>query len=414
MRKRFNAGRRRRFFHHCRLHCLCLAALASLPNAAHADADDTLNFVAGASLRYDDNLFRLPDGADPTSIGGESKRSDQIFSTYAGIRLNKALSLQRFQLDATYTNYRYQTYDQLDFSGLDYQARWLWALTPRLTGTLAAGRREEQIDFADFRVLSNDNTQINETRYFLADWWATGGWHVVAGVSTLKSRNAADFTAVGSFRQDGGEAGIRYVSSADNSIAAVRREARGEFKDRVLDVNQLDTGYDQNENELRVVWRPTGKSTLEARLAYLERQHDHFPARDFSGGVGRLSYHWLPTGKVQLRLEAARDLVSFQEQTHSYYVSRNYYIEPIWLMTAKTSLRLRFNVEKRDYRGALPSFAALETREDTYRSAQLSFDWQPRRFLVLAANLAHEERESNLPGHDYDADTAGLSVELRF
>jgi exopolysaccharide biosynthesis operon protein EpsL len=392
---------------------MAVALACAFAGGAQADSGDTLNFVLGSSLRYDDNLFRLPENQNPAAISGKSDRSERSVATYAGIRLDKAYSLQRFQLNATATAYRYQTYDQLDFTGREYTAAWLWSVTPRLTGVLAAERSERQTDFADFRGLTGENRQINESRRVQADWWATGGWHLLAGASTIDSTNDTAFTAVGSSRQDNTEYGLRYVSAADNSIALVRRDGRGEYTGRILDpTTQLDTGYDKSETELRAIWQASGKSNFDARLGHLERKHDHFPARDFSGNAGRVIYTWLPTGKLRVRLEALRDLVSFQESAHSYYISRYASLQPSWQVTAKTGLRLRLDMNKRDYRG--PIIPVTELREDTIRTAQLGIDWRPWRALLLDAYVTREKRTSNLAGLDYRANIAGLTVEFRF
>lgn len=385
--------------------------------SAQAAPGDTLNFVLGSALRHDDNLFRLPDNRPPpTAAGGQSSRSERTVATYAGIRLDKTYSLQRFRIDATATAYRYRTYDELDFSARDYNAAWLWSVTPRLTGVLAAERTERQTDFADFRGLSRDNRQINETRRIEADWWATGGWHLLAGGSTIDSTNDSAFTAVGSFRQDNTEYGLKYVSAADNSIALVRRDGRGEYTGRRLDTSagsrQLDTGYDKADTELRALWRASGKSAFDARLGHLERTHDHFPGRDFSGTAGRILYTWTPTGKLRIQLEALRDLVSFQEDRNSYYISRYASLQPRWQATAKTAVRLRLDLGKRDYRG--PIVPVAELREDTLRGAQLGANWQPWPILLLDAFVGRERRTSNLAGLDYDAKLAGLTLELRF
>lgn len=388
----------------------------ALAGSAHADEGDTLNFVVGSSVRYDDNLFRLPEDQSPATIGGQSKRSDRSVATYAGIRLDKPYSLQRFRVNATATAYRYQTYDQLDFTAREYTAAWLWSVTPRLTGELAAERSERQSNFADFRGLTGQSRQIDESRRVQADWRASGGWHLIGGASTIDSTNDTAFTAVGSFRQDHAEYGLKYVSAASNSIALLRRDARGEYEGRILNTSpgspQLDTGYDQTETELRVLWRASGKSHFDARLDHLERRHDHFPARDFSGTTGSLVYTWLPTGKLRFRLEALRNLVSFQENRNSYYISRSVSLQPSWQATAKTAVRLRLDMNKRDYRG--PIVPVTELREDTVRAAQLGIDWRPWRALLLDAYVAREKRTGNLAGLDYRANIAGLMVELRF
>ena len=74
--------------------------------SARADQLDTLNFIAGISKKYDNNIFRVED----------NEESEQITSAYAGVRLNKKYSLQRFTLDARVTKLDYSNNDFLNFT----------------------------------------------------------------------------------------------------------------------------------------------------------------------------------------------------------------------------------------------------------------------------------------------------------
>ncbi|HQM87127.1 MAG TPA: putative exosortase B-associated extracellular polysaccharide biosynthesis transporter EpsL, partial [Methylotenera sp.] len=71
-----------------------------------ADEEDPLKFIAGVSRLHDNNLFRQNSG----------KKSENITSAYAGIRLDKLYAQQRFKFDFTLTANRYQNYGILDFN----------------------------------------------------------------------------------------------------------------------------------------------------------------------------------------------------------------------------------------------------------------------------------------------------------
>lgn len=392
------------------------SALAlAMPAVGHANSGDALNFVVGTTATYDNNLFRLSSGG-AVPVPGQSSRSDMIYTAYAGIRVDKQYSLQRFQLDATATRYTFRTYDFLNFSSVDYRAAWLWSVTPRLTGTLSADRTENQTSYADFARGNTQNIQINESRRFMADWWATGGWHLTGGVYQIRVDNSANFNAVGNYVQNTAEAGVKYVSAANNSIAIVRREAVGDYSNRSLGAALLDTGYKQSETELRGIWQVTGHSSFNARLGYLDRTHDNYAQRDYSGMVGSLGYLWKPTGKLQFGLTAGRDLYSYQETTASY--SSSYYVfdyvrlAPAWQITDKTSLGLKLDIAKREYRGAV--VAGLDDRDDLMRTAQLNLGWRPTQSINVNAYLTHEQRSSNIVNQSYHDNIAGISAGLTF
>lgn len=408
------------------------AAMLSAPGfALAAQPEDALNFAVGAGFRFEDNLFRLDDDAN-TPVPGKSRRSDLISTYSVGIKIDKSYSLQRFQVDLEAIRNDYHTYDYLDFTAKNYRAAWLWSLTPDLTGTILLTRNQQQNDFADFltgatnEVIPDQSVQTNEVRSFTADWRVGGGWHLLGGVSEIRSRNEANFTAVGDYVQRGGEAGIKYVSRADNFISLVQRNSTGDYEGRALNpFSQLDTGFDQSETEAQLNYRLSGKSLIDARLGYVDREHDNFSSRDYDGMVGRLAYIWAPTGKLVITTSLSRSLTSFQQVFNSYYVSDTFAVAPVWNLTAKTKIRARYFYSERDYRGAIRSTISPfayngPLRDDKVQGLTLSAEWQAMRTLLITGTLQHERRDSNsdfagtVNSLDYDANSIGISGQLLF
>lgn len=387
-----------------------------LPAAALANPDDPFTIVAGVSTTHDSNLFRLPAGMS-VPVPGKTSRSDTITAAFAGVRLDKPYSLQRLQFDFTGTRYTFQNFDYLNFTGYDYRAAWLWSLTPNLTGSFSADRREALVNYADFVNPTVRNVQVVENRRAAADWRVSGGWHLLGAASEMKLRNSTAFLAVGDFMQDSLEGGVQYVAPSDSALALVQRESWGEYRNRALDVaNRLDTNYKQHETELQGRWKLTGKSTVDGKLAWQKREHENFPERDFSGAVGMLRYLWLPTAKLQLAVQAGRELYSFQETNpaypSSYIVAKYASLAPSWQITEKTSVRARYELSQRQYEGALS--AAPVQREDKVRSAQIGATWRAARSLEINGTLTHERRNSNVADLDYKDTIAMLSLALKF
>lgn len=395
---------------------LALVALnGAAPAFCRADQDDAFNFAGGAALRYDDNLFRLPSGGTGP-VPDKSSRSDFVYTVYAGLRVDKPYAQQRVQFDVTATQYSYRNNDFLNFTALDYRGAWLWSLTPHLTGNLSTERVSELTSYADLQNTTHRNIRTNTTQRFDADWQAGGGWHLVGGASHRRSSaDEAALTAVGNHEQNSLEGGIKYVSPANNSLTVLRRESRGNYIGRSLDAaNLLDTGYDQSDSEMRAFWQVTGHSTLDARLGYMERTHRNFAQRDFSGATGSMSYQWAPTGKLRFTLATGRNLLSYQESTNSYYVSDFVAFTPAWLLTDKTTVSLRLNLARNDYRGAVGTVATPTMREDRIRAAELRAVWRPLRTVDVDGYIAREQRSTNLPGLPYQDNVVGVSSSLRF
>lgn len=392
---------------------LAAIALMLATGLARADADDTLNFTAGTLHRQEDNLFRLPSNFDPQIVVGQPTKSDQVRVAWVGVQLDKSYSQQRLQLDVTNTAYRYRTFGRLNFDAFDYRASWNWHLTQRLSGILSLDHKQTQANFADNRNFGGNNTRTTETRRFDADAWVQGSWHLTGGVSQYSYRNSSLFVAEDSVRQRSAEAGVKYVATSGSWLALLSRHSRGEY-DRTLNApSLLDTGFKQDDTELKMSWLLSGKSSLNGRLTRLERRHDNFAQRDYGGTAGRLDYSWTPTGKLQLKLSAARYIASYQETADSYYVNDSLIFAPVWQISAKTALRLNLERSQRDFLGGAVAPPPV-ARQDQTRTAQLSFDWQPMRALSLTASLQHDSRDSTAANLGYRANAASVTAQFSF
>jgi exopolysaccharide biosynthesis operon protein EpsL len=407
-------------FQSLRVAPLLLPALIGMAcsTLAHADAEDVLNVVVGASLTHDDNLFRLSSGSDAQATLGQSTKSDWITTTSLGLRIDKPWSLQRFQLSATASDYRYRNFSFLNFSGVDYRAAWLWQVTPRLTGRLTADREQSLNNYADYResaAYTVRNTRINENRHFDADWWLHGSWHLLGGVSEYQQRNGQLYKADGDYRLRSAEAGGKYVAESGSSVSLLGRSGRGDYLNRP-DSSLYDNRFDQHEAEIRATWLASGKSTLDGRLTRVERKYEHLGNLDYSGTTGRLDYRWTPTGKLQLELAAARDISSYQDVVYntSYYVADSVSIAPVWSLGDKTSLRLRYEQGQRDFHGEVSLGSPSTPRTDKPRNLLLGLNWMPTRTLSLNGSLKWDRRSSNITGLDYNEASAAFTAQLAF
>ncbi len=400
---------------------------AFLLQSLHADADpeDSFNISAGAGIQFEDNLFRLPDSANTRAALGKSQRSDQIYTTNLGFKYNKAYSLQRFELDAGVIDNKYDTYDYLDYTAFNYRAAWNWSLTPNITGLLMADQQQVLNSFADFRDLNNNllrsrSIQTSQSRVFTIDGFIGGGWHLLGGLSEIRSRNSETFNAVGDYVQRGVEAGVKYVTRADTSMSLIQRGSKGDYRGRSLDApSQLDTGFDQKETEARIIWQVTGKSRIDAKLGHISRDHDNFSSRDYDGPIGRLAHIWTPTGKLRINTSISRNIYSFQQLSNSYYEADTFAISPIWQVTPKTNLSLIYDYSRRDYDGAITPVA--DERKDKVHSLVFAAEWEPTRTILVTASVRREKRDSNFntpasPEGDltYDANSANISAQILF
>ena len=120
---------------------LTLALLVLCCGSSLAQSDDTLKLKIESSLRFDNNLFRLPADANLTALIGSASGAERIDINTLSLNFSTTMSLQKLELSASVTNYRYQNFSYLSFVAHNYNATWHWALTPRLHGNLGSQRQ---------------------------------------------------------------------------------------------------------------------------------------------------------------------------------------------------------------------------------------------------------------------------------
>jgi len=361
------------------------------PAAAAVLPDRPVMVRAGGSLTYDSNLFRAPDAS-----------SERYATAYVGLSIDKAYAQQRLRLDVTETAYRYDNFSHLDFEALNYLGAWNWQLGPRLGGTVSATRAQSLVDYSEFRNPGQRNIRTTENFAAGADAWVFGGWHLTGGLSQVRNRYSVPFPQEGSYRASGGEGGVKWVARSANWVAFNLRQLDGEYLDRPLDpVTLLDDGFLRRETEALAAWRFTGKSSLEARAAWIDYRSDHFSERDFSGLAGRLRYSWQGTARLALNASLARELEAWADAGASYRVDDRLTLGASWQAAARTVLRVELRRGESDFRGALPAFAGT-ARRDREAGVLFGAEWQALRNLTLSVAAQRYRQSSNDPAANFD------------
>ena len=387
---------------------LCLLVLWPVA-FAHADDKDTFNVIAGINWQHDDNLFRAPAGL----VLAPAQRSDQITSGFAGIRIDKLYALQHFRFYYTHSAYRYQNNNSLKFDTNEYQAAWLWALTPYLTGNLSSDRAEGRDTSQDINGQKVFNIRTTENHRFDADWSPYGNWHLLAGVANYRLKNSQTLNGQSDYTQNSINGGLKYVFGSGTSMSLIGYGRSANYDQRQLvTTSVLDTGFGERELDANVNWILTGKSRLNLTAGYLHRSYDHFSQRNFSQPLGSAEYIWTPTGKIQVSAITARQVSGYESTTSNYTVRDMIGISPSWAITDKIFLQANADIASRKFRGN--GIGGSVAREDTEKDASIGINWLPWRYLTLGASLQRSTRSSNQPGIDYKDTTAGVSAQLLF
>jgi len=383
---------------------LLAAQAVRAQDGAQADGPrHPLSVVAGADVSHDSNLFRQPESANPSG--------DTITVLYGGVRLDKEVSLQRFQAGVTQTIRRHARNSNLDFTGLDYDAAWQWQLASRVRGTLSADRKESLVPFEDVFNPGNTsrNVRVNENRNFSLDARAIGNWYVVMGLSRSAQRSELAVPIQPDYDATSREAGIRYDAPTGSSAAVIRRVTNGDYLNQSSSA-VLGTGYGQHETEFRVRWVASALSTLSARLIRLDREQSGASQRDFSGLNSELVFAWQPTGKLSMNLVASREIAPFQDISGSHVISETFSLAPRLEISPRTTARMLFVRTASDFAGA----AAGPARRDRLTLAEAGVDWSPAASLSVGASVTLQERDSTVPAFAFRNTITRLTVSYRF
>lgn len=371
------------------------------PLRYQSELPDVMQFRVGQSLEHDSNVFRVPET--------DSRKSDFYGVTTLGMKFDKRYNLQRIELDVNAQDYRYKRNSALDFTALNYAAAWRWSLTPRFTGNVTADRREYLDNTTLVQSTGSVNRRTDEANRVDAEYEVGAAWRLLGGLFDRTIKNSAALIQEADTQVSGAEAGAKYVFRSGDFVAYRYRHGNGEYSGLPAST-WPSRNFTDKEHELSFEWLPARSTSVQGRVARLERQRDAAASSEFSGVVGRLNLNWMITGKTRMDAGVIRELASYQPGTSSYYDGERLYISPVWKPTEKTAIRLRLDQGIRHYKGVV----GYEGRRDELGQAGVSVEWEPRRFVKLIASLSHDKRTSNFVGLDYKASVIGGTALFTF
>lgn len=384
---------------------------------AFADQFDTVNYIASAGVNYDDNVFRLPDGADPQTFLGKASKSDLARFFSVGINADKKYSNQEVMFNASGTNFKYGNFTNLDYTSSSFKGGWNGQISPRVSGALNATRAQTLSNPADARVYTRNLNTANNIN-LNGDWWVHSRWHFLLGVSNGQTTNSINTINYPGSHYGTNEWGVKYDPADGKSISLISRNVRGTNSNQIPNpVNLFDTGYTEKQLELLAAWQITGKSALSGNLMNVDHRNFHYSQRDYSGIQGNINYSLGISDKTFLNMSLQRSLNSWWDYFSSYYVADSISISPSWQISSKTVMHMAINHGVNDYRGPVVVVPGAPNRYDVTQSILLGIDWTPQRAVTLSASVQHSKRASTpayFAGFGFDDNTASLSVQAYF
>ena len=391
--------------------------------------------VLDSNLQFDSNVFRLSSSIDPVPRIGQSTLSDRIIISSATLRFDKSYGLQRIEGNVGVVDNRYNNFSFLDFTALNYGGAWHWKVTPKLHGNLTGNHNEALNNFANmtgFANSTNKNLRISDVVRLDGVYELDGSWRIVGGLIHNSFKNDRLFLQDTGQKIQSAEGGIRYELPSGSSLTYKFRGGWGEFigGSRPNIDSLFDNKFTENEHQVHLVWPVSGKTSIDARAGHLQRNHEHYAQRDFSGFVGNFNFNWAMTGKTKLTASWDRTLRNFQTAKNatapdpssgyqqfatSYMEADRFSIGPSWQIDDKVALRMRYDYSMMDFLGGVTDSAtSLDQRSDKMHSGMIALDWQLHKAFSLNAMLNHDRRSSNLNGFGFHRSAASVTARITF
>ena len=264
------------------------------------------------AFTHDSNVYRIPDGpADTYSATSLLGGFDQLLGRQR-LYGRAVVSGNRYQDEKTLDNTSYNAYLGLDWETIEH-------LSGRISGSFNQGLTSAPAGGST--PVATRNISNTETIEAIIRW---------GGPSLLTLEGAASYSNVG-------YSSIQYVASEFNKSSAsislfyhgggplrigigVRADATRTpqaFVDPATGQVQ-STRLNGQYVDLMADYDVTGQIGANARLSYTRQENSGGGDTDLSGWTGNVGLSWQATGKISLRVDAARD-AGFNSTTYSTF-----------------------------------------------------------------------------------------------
>jgi hypothetical protein len=380
-----------------------VAIAAAITTAGLALAENSPYYVGVAqSFGHESNLLRLNNGAP---IPNGYSKADTVSSTSLLAGIDQPFGRQRLRGDLALRANRYSENDI--FNNQSYSANLAldWATVNRLSGTLsgsanrslASFNRQEQLEF--LREKNFEDTQTLDATVRLG---VVTQYSLLAGFNHREVRNSLQTVNVQArnFKQDTGSLGLRWQPSSLLTLGVGVRATKGSYPEFSSQGNSVAADeFTRNDIDFTADYRPSGQSTLAARISTGKTEYDRATRRNFEGLTGALTWGWQATGKLRFNTSLTRDTgqeskladgVPNSTGTADYSrINTALRVGADWAATSKIAVNASLSSGQRDLVSSLPTNGVIGDDSGREKTTILSLGarWAPTRSSLVGCNV---------------------------
>jgi opacity protein-like surface antigen len=373
---------------------------------------DTLKPFVNLSEMYDSNVFRVKDSGQLQALVGDKQLYDFITTVSMGTKLHYSISQAELNLlikddYSIYEHYSNQNRNQFDVNG-DLALAFFDKVKMRIFGEYKTGP-EDRVDYRSAAV--NDST--------FSTYGASLGYETPTGIGFEAGyrRMGIDYSlaqfSANLFTEDSYTGTVSYRLSAESKIYAAYQH-----DDTKYDADSLVNGTLVNNSNAADSFRiglektVSPKTAISCYIGYLDRQHDHASARDYSGVIGKLAATYALTGKLGLQLSGERQIYEETYQDEIYIITSSFRIGLAYDITDKIKAAVFNNLKWKDFRG-IPVTNVPE-RSDFQHAINFGLEWSPLHRLAVNLGYQYSMRSSNVETFKFTDHIVMASVGYKF
>ncbi|MDT7835844.1 hypothetical protein [Aquabacterium sp. OR-4] len=380
-----------------------LAALLLAAFAGSAGAETSPWYLgASQSFTHDSNLLRRNGAAD---VPAGYSMADTIASSALLGGLDQRWGRQQLNASATVRANRFQNNSVYNNTSYSLNGTLAWETVNRLSGTLKLASSQNLASFAD----SNAQAVRNVERANQIDALARLGSSTRATLEAGLGWKSRDYSAaaydVYELRQTYGSLGVKWRSSDLLQLGAALRLTQGRyphFPSATVSGAYDPDAFRRQDIDFTALWKPSGASSLSARISPTRTRYDRETSRDFSSLTGQMRWDWAATGKLRVNSRLWRDNgqsadVSGLTLIDSGRTSNSLSMGADYAFSAKLGFNASIEHTRRELTRtrSIPALGINDgglSVDDRTTSLALGARWSPLRAMMLGCDLGREQR----------------------